>query len=471
MKSCRFFIVFIFIFLGISTIFAQNDPTSDTWQSDGNGFTSTTGTVGIGISTATNAKFNVYGSESWFDGATGHSVVARYNGAARIWLRAEEASGVLQSLSSRQLKLLNTQGLGITIFNNTGIASFSNGIQLNGSNISNNGNTSVGIFIDDAGRVGINKTPSSAPSRALDVEGFIQSNVTNGSGVVIAQYNGSNRVALEGREWYGVVSSSSSTSLRLENTQGIGMTVQNVSGIVKLDTALIVNGYISKSTLANNGIYLDESGRVGINKIPSSVPSRALDVEGVIQSNVTNGSGVVIAQYNGSNRVALEGREWYGVVSSSSSTSLRLENTHGEGMTIHNSNGDVELDADLTVNGITTIGTTSPDVGAALTVAGKISAQDITIKANAGGADFVFEKDYALPSLEHVEQFVKANKHLPEIPSAQEMQENGVQVSEMQTRLLQKIEELTLYVIELEKENKKQNSEIKKLLNQIEIKN
>ncbi len=98
------------------------------------------------------------------------------------------------------------------------------------------------------------------------------------------------------------------------------------------------------------------------------------------------------------------------------------------------------------------IGTSSQENESKLSVAGKISAQDITIKADAGGADFVFEKDYNLPSLDHVEKFVKANKHLPEIPSVKEMQENGIQVSEMQTKLLQKIEELTLYVIELKKE-------------------
>ncbi len=109
------------------------------------------------------------------------------------------------------------------------------------------------------------------------------------------------------------------------------------------------------------------------------------------------------------------------------------------------------------------IGTTSSDVNARLTVAGKISAQDITIKADAG-ADFVFEKDYALPSLKHVEQFVQEYKHLPEIPSAQEMQENGVQVSEMQTKLLQKIEELTLYVIKMNKINDEQDIIIAKLL-------
>ncbi len=117
----------------------------------------------------------------------------------------------------------------------------------------------------------------------------------------------------------------------------------------------------------------------------------------------------------------------------------------------------------ITQNGVG-INTETPDSDAELTVAGKISARDITIKSNAGtGADFVFEKDYALPSLEQVEQYVQENKHLPGIPSAQEMQENGVQVSEMQTKLLQKIEELTLYVIDLKKENQEMKNEIKQL--------
>ncbi len=110
--------------------------------------------------------------------------------------------------------------------------------------------------------------------------------------------------------------------------------------------------------------------------------------------------------------------------------------------------------------------TTSPDADAKLTVAGKISARDITIKVDAG-ADFVFEKDYALPSLEYVEQFIQKNKHLPEIPSVQEMRQNGVQVSEMQSKLLQKIEELTIHMIKVNKKVdslEKENHRLKEMI-------
>ena len=93
------------------------------------------------------------------------------------------------------------------------------------------------------------------------------------------------------------------------------------------------------------------------------------------------------------------------------------------------------------------IGTISPSYK--LDVAGTLRAREIIV--NTTGADFVFADDYQLRPLSEVETFIKVNKHLPEIKSAQEMQENGVSVSELQTQLLQKIEELTLYILQQEK--------------------
>ncbi|GAB1856184.1 hypothetical protein MHTCC0001_10190 [Flavobacteriaceae bacterium MHTCC 0001] len=106
------------------------------------------------------------------------------------------------------------------------------------------------------------------------------------------------------------------------------------------------------------------------------------------------------------------------------------------------------------------IGTTTPD--SKLTVAGNIHAQEVKVTVNAG-ADFVFEEDYALPSLQQLEQFIKTNKHLPEIASEKEMQENGLHLAEMNIKLLQKIEELTLYVIEQNKSMERQELRIYEL--------
>ena len=109
------------------------------------------------------------------------------------------------------------------------------------------------------------------------------------------------------------------------------------------------------------------------------------------------------------------------------------------------------------------IGTLTPDNDASLTVKGNISAREIKVTATAGGADFVFEDDYSLNSLDQVEKFTKENKHLPEIPSAKEMERDGINLAELNIKLLQKVEELTLYLIEQNKEMKAQREEIEVL--------
>ncbi|MFQ6601770.1 hypothetical protein [Flavobacterium sp. C3NV] len=99
-------------------------------------------------------------------------------------------------------------------------------------------------------------------------------------------------------------------------------------------------------------------------------------------------------------------------------------------------------------NGNVGIGTSAPD--SKLTVAGTISSSEVKVTVDAG-ADFVFENDYSLPTLESVDQFIKKNNHLPGVASAQEMQKEGINLCEMNIKLLQKIEELTLYIIDMNK--------------------
>jgi len=89
--------------------------------------------------------------------------------------------------------------------------------------------------------------------------------------------------------------------------------------------------------------------------------------------------------------------------------------------------------------------------------------------------DYVFQADYPLPDLDEVEQYVRKNKHLPDIPSAAEVDEKGLDIKQMMTGQLRKIEELTLYMIELKKENRRlremvdtENKELKKRLDALE---
>jgi hypothetical protein len=100
------------------------------------------------------------------------------------------------------------------------------------------------------------------------------------------------------------------------------------------------------------------------------------------------------------------------------------------------------------------IGTKDPD--AKLAVKGKIHAEEVLVDLNVRGPDYVFEKDYNLLPLAEVENYIIQNKHLPEVPAAKEMKKNGVNLGEMNMLLLKKVEELTLYVIELKKENEEQ---------------
>ncbi|WP_029903166.1 hypothetical protein [Prevotella sp. 10(H)] len=117
-------------------------------------------------------------------------------------------------------------------------------------------------------------------------------------------------------------------------------------------------------------------------------------------------------------------------------------------------------------NGRVGIGVSYPT--SALDVNGEIRCNDL-IRAKEvkiqipDWSDFVFAKDYNLPSLSEVEKHIKEKQHLPDIPSEKEVKENGIDLGQMQAKLLQKIEELTLYVIELKKENESQNKLIEEL--------
>jgi hypothetical protein len=104
-----------------------------------------------------------------------------------------------------------------------------------------------------------------------------------------------------------------------------------------------------------------------------------------------------------------------------------------------------------------------------LAVNGKIRAHEIKVET-ANWPDYVFSTSYPLPTLLETEKHIKEKGHLPGIPSAEEVKANGINVGEMNAKLLQKIEELTLYLIELKRDNdfqrktnEVQNNKINKL--------
>ncbi|HKG08728.1 MAG TPA: hypothetical protein VKB19_19820 [Pedobacter sp.] len=94
---------------------------------------------------------------------------------------------------------------------------------------------------------------------------------------------------------------------------------------------------------------------------------------------------------------------------------------------------------------------TADTKGYRLAVAGSMVAESVTVKLQGIWPDFVFAKDYKLPSLHEIEKHIKEQGHLPGIPSAAEVQADGIELGEMNRRLLQKIEELTLHLISEQK--------------------
>lgn len=101
-----------------------------------------------------------------------------------------------------------------------------------------------------------------------------------------------------------------------------------------------------------------------------------------------------------------------------------------------------------------------------LTVDGTISARKVKVTQATPWPDFVFSENYTLPPLDSVATFVQTHKHLPGIPSEADIKKDGHDLGDMNARLLQKVEELTLYLIEM----KKENSDLKKRLEKLENK-
>ncbi|OXB21269.1 hypothetical protein B0A71_05135 [Flavobacterium tructae] len=199
------------------------------------------------------------------------------------------------------------------------------------------------------------------------------------------------------------------------------------------------------------------NGNVGIGtSTPSNVQGwgRVFDVAGV------DNSKILATSRNGLSRVGIfSHNDWYGgggFVGTESNHPLHLITNYNVKMSI-------------LANGNVGVGTLVPD--SKLTVAGNIHAQEVKVTVNAGAVpDYVFANDYKLKSLEEVESYIKKNSHLPEIPSAKEIEKNGLMLAEMNLNLLKKMEEMTLYMIEQNKRIEKQNEKIRVLEEKVFVK-
>lgn len=201
----------------------------------------------------------------------------------------------------------------------------------------------------------------------------------------------------------------------------------------------------------NNDIYFN-TGNVGIG---TTSPQVKLDVHGTIRTNY-NPILLTVDDYHG--------LKWFDTYAGSTIDGPVLFGYSG-GSLATNTGGTTKNILIWKEDGSVGIGT-DKTAGFKLSVEGKIRAREIEVNADTW-ADYVFAKNYNLMPLEDLENFINTKNHLPNIPTAKEVTENGLNLGEMQIKQMEKIEELTLYLLEIKKQLdmvKEENKELKQLI-------
>lgn len=228
-------------------------------------------------------------------------------------------------------------------------------------------------------------------------------------------------------------------------TEGDNLGNHTATQNLNLNGKKIVNG-----TAGTGGIFVSTAGKVRIGT-GTTTPSNALEVNGTTVSTNLKISGLasptqkVLTVGTGGQVSATDGSTFADDMGDHTAT----QNINLNGRKIVNGSASTN-GLFVGTNGNVRIGAGSGNPSNALEVNGIVRTKEVLVEIT-GWSDFVFEKDYKLMSLAEVEQFVKQHGHLPDIPSANEVEENGIGLGEMNALLLQKIEEMTLHLIEMEK--------------------
>ena len=220
-----------------------------------------------------------------------------------------------------------------------------------------------------------------------------------------------------------------------------GLYMSNSIGDMFLSTTTSTNS-IRFNTNNSQAMRISPEGRVSIGRNDARF---TLDVEGAtgvksslwVKTNSTNSSEIILEKQN---------QSYYSIVANNAGF---LFYNHGTG------NSFLQADANDNIG----LGTADTK-GHKLAVSGSIIATRVKVQQTPW-PDYVFEPDYQLPSLAALETYVKTHKHLPGVPTAKEVTENGLDVGSTQAALLEKIEELTLIIIEQHKKLEAQEKRLK----------
>jgi hypothetical protein len=296
-----------------------------------------------------------------------------------------------------------------------------------------------GNNVYSAGKVGIG-AGASTPSFLLDI-----ATASSLEGVQLFHNNG---------KWVRLFSPNLTAGAfnGITNASDAGIVFGTMAGVNTADYGFVITPHMNSTS----GLRMTSEGRIGIG---TRIPANVLDV----MTGFGSGTETTFFLGQDHNFAANTGR--YGI---------GMSFKHIDGTTPGKQyflnvwfGGERRRALAFDYLGNVGIGTDVPD--AKLTVKGTVHTQEVRVDLTGAVApDYVFAADYKLPSLAEVSDYIHKNKHLPEVPSASDMEANGVNLKEMNMILLKKIEELTLYVIEQSKKMDEQHKEILLLKKELE---